>query len=86
MIWRPQDDGKVAMTDLVCHRVVYIPAVKGGQIIPNLNVMQVGAGDMARLDIPSEVVAEVAKDIICGSNGAYTFNPTSRAINAPSNM
>jgi hypothetical protein len=33
--------------------------------------MQVGAGDMVRLYIPADIVTEVAKDIGCGSNGAY---------------
>ena len=57
-----------------------------GQIIPNKNSMEVSAGDIVRLNIPADVVAEVTKYIGRGSSGTYTADPTSRAINTPSNM
>jgi hypothetical protein len=86
MIWRPQDDRKIAGRDTVQHRVVYLPAVMCGQIIPNHNSMKVGAGDIVQLEIPAHVVAEVAKVIGRGSNGEYTLNSTSRVLHTPSNM
>ena len=64
MIWRSRDDKKIARTNTVCHRVVYIPAVMRRQIIPNQNLMKVSAGDIVCLNIPAEVVAEVTKYIL----------------------
>ena len=86
MVWRSRDDRKIARTNTVCHRVVYVPAVMRRQIIPNQNSMKVCAGDIVRLNIPADVIAEVTKYIGRGSSGTYTADPTSRAINTPSNM
>ena len=86
MILRLWDDRKIARTNTVCHRVVYVPAVMRRQIIPNQNSMKVSAGDIVRLNIPADVVTEVTKYIGRGSSGTYTADPTSRAINTPSNM
>ena len=86
MVWRSRDDRKIARTNMVCHRVVCVPAVMRRQIIPNQNLMKVSAGDIVRLNIPADVVAEVTKYIVRGSSGTYTADPTSRVINTPSNM
>ena len=63
MVWRLRDDRKNARTNTVCHRVVYVPAVMRRQNIPNQNSMKVSAGDIVRLNIPADVVAEVTKYI-----------------------
>ena len=86
MVWRPWDDRKIAVTDTVCHRVVYIPAVMRVQIIPNQNLIEAGARDIVHLDIPADVVTEVAKDIGRASNGTYTLNPMLRALHTPLNI
>ena len=80
MVWRSRDDRKIARTNTVCHRVVYVPAVMRRQIIPNQNSMKVSAGDIVRLNIPADVVAEVTKYIGCGSSGAYKADPMSRTL------
>ena len=51
MVWRSRDDRKIARTNTVCHRAVYVPAVMCRQIIPNQNSMKVIAGDIVRLNI-----------------------------------
>ena len=86
MVWRSRDDRKIARTNTVCHRVVYVPAVMRRQIIPNQNSMKVSAGDIVRLNIPADVVAEFTKYIGRDSSGTYTADPTLRAPDAPSNM
>jgi hypothetical protein len=43
--------------------------------------MQVGAGDMVRLDIPADIVTEVAKVLV-----VVPMAHTLRVLNAPSNM
>ena len=48
--------------------------------------MKVSAGNIFRLNIPADVVAEVTKYIGPGSSGRYTADPTMRAINTPLNM
>ena len=48
--------------------------------------MKVSAGDIVCLNILADVVAEVTKYIGRGSSGAYTADPTPRALDAPSNM
>ena len=86
MVWRSRDDRKIARTNTVCHCVVYVPAVMCRQIIPNQNSMKVSTGDIVCLNIPADVVAEIMKYIGRGSSGVYTVDPTSRALDAPSNM
>ena len=86
MVFRSRDDRKIARTNTVCHRVVYVPAVMRRQIISNKNLMKVSAGDIVCLNIPTDVVTEVTKYIGRGSSGTYTVDPTSRALDAPSNM
>jgi len=39
-----------------------------GKIIPNKNSMEVSAGDIVRLNIPADVVTEVAEYVGGGAN------------------
>jgi hypothetical protein len=71
MVWRSQDNRKIARTNTVCHPVVYVPAVMRRRIIPNQNPMKVSARDIVCLNIPADIVAEVTKYIGCGSSGTY---------------
>jgi hypothetical protein len=86
MVWQPRNDKKIARTNTVCIRVVYIPAVMCGKVISDKNLMEISDKDIVCLDIPADVVAEVAKDVCCGSNVVYTLDPTSRALDTPSSM
>ncbi len=56
------------------------------EVTTDKNLMQVGAGDIVCLNIPADIVAEVAKDIGGCSNGTYTSNPLSRVLDTISNM
>ena len=56
------------------------------KIVPNEYTMEICAGDIVRLNIRAHVVAKVAEYIGGSTNGTYTSNPTSRALDTPSNM
>ena len=87
IVWWPWNDREIAGSNTVSHRVVNVPAVMCGEIIPNKDSMEVSAGDIVRLNIPADVVSEVMKYIGSGSSCTYTvLDPTKRAINTPSNM
>jgi hypothetical protein len=86
MVWQPRYDRKIARTDTVRNRVVYVPAVMCGKVIPDKNSMEISDGDIVCLDIPADVNAEVTKDVCRGSNVVYTSDPTSRAMDTPSSM
>ena len=86
IVWWPWNDREIAGSNTVCHRVVNVPAVMCGEIIPNKDSMEVSAGDIVRLNIPADVVTEVTEDIGSGTNVSYTTDPSSRVINTPSNM
>jgi hypothetical protein len=60
MVWQPWFDRKIARTDTVSNRVVYVPAVMCGKVIPDKNPMEISDRDIVCLDIPADVVAEVA--------------------------
>jgi hypothetical protein len=57
-----------------------------GKIITYEYSMKVCAWDIVRLNIRAHVVAKITEYIGGGTNGAYTSNPTSRALYTPSNM
>ena len=69
MVFRSRDDRKIARTNTVCHRAVYVPEVMCRQIIPNQNSMKVIAGDIVHLNIRAHVVAKVAEYVGGSANG-----------------
>ncbi len=56
------------------------------KIVPNEHLMEIGAGNIVRLNIRTNVVAKVTEDIGGGANGTQTSNPASRMLDASSNM
>ena len=48
--------------------------------------MEIGAGDIFRLNIRTNVVAKVAEDIGGGANGTHTSDPASRTLDTSANM
>jgi hypothetical protein len=48
--------------------------------------MEIGAGDIVRLNIHTTVVAKAAEDIGDGANGMKTSDPASRTLDTSSNM
>ena len=86
MIRWPWDNGEIAGTDTVCHRVVDVHTVMCGKVVPDKYSMKVSAGDIVRLNIPADIVAEILKDIDCSSNNTPASDPSSRSLNATTNM
>ena len=86
MIRRPWDNGEIAGTDTVCHRVVDVHTVMCGEVVPDKYSMKVGAGDIVRLNIPADIIAKVSEDINYCSNSTPALDPSSRSLNASSNM
>ena len=68
------------------HHVVNICAVMHSKIVPNEHPMEIGAGDIVRLNIHTNIVTKVMEDIIGGANGMQTFDPVSRTLNTSTNM
>jgi hypothetical protein len=68
------------------HRVVNIRAVMHSKIVPNEHPMEIGAGDIVRLNIHTNVVTKVAEDIVFGANGTQTSDPVSRMLDTSTNM
>jgi hypothetical protein len=86
MLWRPQNDRKIARTNTVRNCVVYIPAVMCGKVIPDKNPMEISNGDIVCLDIPADRVTEVAKDVFHGFDVVHTLDPTLRVLVTPLSM
>ena len=86
MIRWPWDNGEVARTDTVCHSVVDVHTVMRGEVVPDKYSMKVSAGDIVRLNIPADIIAKISKDIDCCSNSTPASDPSSRSLNATTNM
>jgi hypothetical protein len=88
MIRWPWDNGEIAETDTICHRVVDVYTVMSNEVVPDEYLMKVGAGDIdiVRLNIPTDIIAKISEDIDCCSNSTPASDPSSRSLNASSNM
>jgi hypothetical protein len=60
--------------------------VMHSKIVPNEHPMEIGAGDIVRLNIHTNVVTKVAEDIVFGANGTQTSDPVSRMLDTSTNM
>ncbi len=56
------------------------------KVIPDENPMEIGAGDIVRLNIHANVVTKIPKDIGGGANGTQTSDPASRMPDTSTNM
>ena len=63
-----------------------VHAVMRSKIVANEHPMEIGAGDIVRLNIRTNVVAKVAEDIGGGANGTQTSDPASRTLDTSANM
>ena len=68
------------------HRVMDVRAVMRSKIVPNEHPMEIGAGDIVRLNIRTNVVTKVAEDIGGGANGTQTSDPASRTLDTFASM
>ena len=83
---RPRDNREIGGTNMARHRVVNIRAVMHSKIVPNEHPMEIGAGDIVRLNIHTNVVTKVAEDIVFGANGMQTSDPVSRMLDTSTNL
>ena len=86
MVRRPRDNWEIGGTNTARHRVVNVRAVMRSEVVPNEHPMEIGAGDIVRLNIPAHVVAEVAEYVGGGANGMQTSDPASRMLDTSTNM
>jgi hypothetical protein len=63
-----------------------VRAVMRSKIVPNEHPMEIGAGDIVRLNIRTNVVTKVAEDIGGGANGTQTSDPASWTLDTSANM
>jgi len=63
-----------------------VRAVMRSKIVPNEHPMEIGAGDIVRLNIHTNMVTKVVEDIGGGANGTQTSDPASRMPNTSANM
>jgi hypothetical protein len=56
------------------------------KVIPDENLMEIGAGDIVRLNIRANVVAKIPKDIGGGANGMQLSDPALRMLDTSANM
>jgi len=73
MVWRPWNNRKIARTNGLPPCCVHT-CCDARPFYPLKCDASWGRGYMVCLDIPADVVAEVAKDVGCGSNGALKSN------------
>ena len=63
-----------------------VSAVMCRKVVPNENLMEIGAWDIVHLNIHANVVAKIPKDIGGSANSMQTSDPASRTLKAPSNI
>jgi hypothetical protein len=63
-----------------------VRAVMRSKIVPNEHPMEIGAGDIVRLNIRTNVVTKVVEDIGGGANGTQTSDPASRTLDTSTSM
>ncbi len=85
MIRWPWDNGEIAGTNTVYHRVVDVHTVMCGEAVSDKYSMKVSAGGIARLNIPADIIAKISKDIDCCSNSTPASDPSSWSLNATTN-
>ena len=69
MVWRPRNNQEIGGTNTACHCVVDVRTVMRSKVVPNEHPMEIGAGDIVRLNIHANVVAKVAEYVGGGANG-----------------
>ena len=77
---------KPSRTSTPCHCLMNICCMMSSQVVPHQDSMIISTIVSVCFDIRADMVTEITEDVCCCPYRAYTPNPSSRILDAASNM